>query len=122
MPHRKEEKNKKTGDDPQDPKEKFDKAFEEKSSVAKSTDVKKGKSKIAQIGILHILNQMKNPLTNIMLCVEIMESRQNEAEDMDCAGIIRNSAKALENSIRDLVNSFNDLGISVHLDEDNSPV
>lgn len=106
-----------------DLKEKFNKAFQKKIAVAKKSAAdKKNGSKIAQIGILHILNQMKNPLTSIMLCLEMMESDRQENDEKDCHQIIRNSSKALEESIRDLIKSFNDLGISVHLEEDNSVV
>jgi hypothetical protein len=112
-----------TGDAHQsDLKEKFNKAFEKNIIVAKGTREKKGGSKIAQIGILHILNEMKNPLTNIMLCLEMIESNHRENDEKDCHQIIRKSSKALEESIRDLIKSFNDLGISIHLEEDNSAV
>ena len=76
-------------------------------------------SKIAQLGILNILNQMKNPLTNIRLCVDMLEN--NESKDADnCNEIIKNSAISLENSIRDLCTSFDELGVTIHL-ETNRP-
>ena len=105
-------------------KEKFNKAFEKNIIAAKSNVVRKGKSSIAQIGILHILNQMKNPLTNIMLCLEMIENNQQniDNEGKDCHEIIKSSSKALESSIRDLIKSFNDLGISVQLGEDRSVI
>ena len=107
-----------------DPKEKFNKAFEMNIAETKSNVVRKGKSSIAQIGILHILNQMKNPLTNIMLCLEMIENNQQDIdnEGKDCHEIIKTSSKALESSIRDLIKSFNDLGISVQLGEDRSVI
>ena len=72
-------------------------------------------SKIAQLGILNILNQMKNPLTNIRLCVDILEN--NERKDIaNCNEIIKKSAISLENSIRDLCTSFDELGVTIHLE------
>ena len=103
-------------------KKKFNEAFEKSKSISKNGENKKGASKIAQIGILHILNQMKNPLTNIMLCLEMIESKHQETDGKDCHEIIKSSSKALETSVRDLIKSFNDLGISVHLKEDNSEI
>jgi hypothetical protein len=107
-----------------DPKQKFSKAFEKNIIAPKSNVVRKGKSSIAQIGILHILNQMKNPLTNIMLCLEMIENNEQDIdnEGKDCHEIIKTSSKALESSIRDLIKSFNDLGISVQLGEDRSVI
>lgn len=70
-------------------------------------------SKIAELGVLNILNQMKNPLTNIRLCAEMMES-----EDKECikySEIIKNSAIKLEDSIRDICNSFAVLKLSIHM-------
>ena len=70
-------------------------------------------SKIAELGVLNILNQMKNPLTNIRLCAEMMES-----DDKDClkySEIIKNSAIKLEDSIRDICNTFAELKLSIHM-------
>ena len=75
-------------------------------------------SKIAEIGILNILNQMKNPLTNIRLSLEAIENGQDKILDKDCHTIIKNSAVKLENSIRDLCRSFNELGMSIHIEQD----
>lgn len=75
-------------------------------------------SKIAQIGILNILHQMKNPLTNIRLSVEMMEAGKTDPAQYQ--SIIKNSAISLEASIRDLCRSFSELGISIHLGEDHS--
>ena len=72
-------------------------------------------SKIAQLGILNILNQMKNPLTNIRLCVDMLE--ENDSADLaNCNKIIKTSAISLENSIRDLCTSFAEIGLSIHVD------
>lgn len=74
-------------------------------------------SKIAQLGILNILNQMKNPLTNIRLCVDMMEE-DNCSDIANCNHIIKASAISLENSIRDLCTSFDELGVTIHLEAD----
>ena len=72
-------------------------------------------SKIAQLGILNILNQMKNPLTNIRLCVDMLEDKECR-DTANCNEIIKNSAISLENSIRDLCTSFTELGVTIHLE------
>ena len=74
-------------------------------------------SKIAELGILNILNQMKNPLTNIRLCVDMLENKECR-DKANCNEIIKNSAISLENSIRDLCTSFYELGVTIHLDTD----
>lgn len=79
-------------------------------------------SKIAEIGILNILNQMKNPLTNIRLCLESIEKGQDKPADQDCLCIIKNSAIKLEDSIRDLCKSFNELGMSIHIEQDHTVI
>ncbi len=79
-------------------------------------------SKIAEIGILNILNQMKNPLTNIRLCLDAIEKGQHIIADKDCHAIIKNSAVKLEDSIRDLCRSFNELGMSIHIEQDHSVI
>lgn len=76
-------------------------------------------SKIAELGILNILNQMKNPLTNIRLCVDMLENKECR-DKANCNEIIKNSAISLENSIRDLCTSFDELGVTIHLDTDKS--
>jgi nitrogen-specific signal transduction histidine kinase len=77
-------------------------------------------SKIAELGVLSILNQMKNPLTNIRLCIDMLES---EVEDKECTKyreIIKKSAISLEESIRDFCNSFSELNLSIHMQTNQS--
>ena len=74
-------------------------------------------SKIAQLGIINILNQMKNPLTNIRLCVDMLDEEADKKTG-GCNEIIKNSAISLENSIRDLCTSFEELGVTIHLEAD----
>ena len=73
-------------------------------------------SKIAQLGVLNILNQMKNPLTNIRLCIDMLEDGCYDVAN--CNHIIKTSAISLENSIRDLCTSFAELGLTIHLNVD----
>ena len=74
-------------------------------------------SKIAQLGILNILNQMKNPLTNIRLSVDMLEN-ETDINRIKYHEIIKNSAISLEDSIRQICKSFYDLGLTIHLDSD----
>ncbi|MCY7291794.1 MAG: hypothetical protein LH615_06380 [Ferruginibacter sp.] len=67
------------------------------------------------MGVLNILNQMKNPLTNIRLCVEMMETESEDNECIKYREIIKNSAIKLEDSIRDLCTSFAELKLSIHM-------
>ena len=76
-------------------------------------------SKIAQLGILNILNQMKNPLTNIRLSIDMLEN-DKDADRSKYRDIIKNSAISLEDSIRDLCQSFGDLGVTIHLETDST--
>ena len=80
------------------------------------------KSKIAELGMLNILYQMKNPLTNIRLSIEELESGSNCDNREACHTIIKNSAISLENSIRDLCRSFSELGVTIHIEEDVTPI
>lgn len=77
-------------------------------------------SKIAELGVLNILNQMKNPLTNIRLCIDMLESEGEDKECIKYKEIIKNSAISLEESIRDLCNSFSELKLSIHMQSNES--
>ena len=78
----------------------------------------KTESKIAELGMINMLTQIKNPLTNIRLCLELLES-DVPAQNQDVYyGIMRNSTIAIETSIRDICNSFHDLGITIHVGTD----
>ena len=74
---------------------------------------------IAQLGILNILNQMKNPLTNIRLSIEMLETGE-EPDKVKYIDIIKNSAINLEDAIRDLCKSFEDVGVIIHLEADHT--
>ena len=71
-------------------------------------------SKIAELGMLNMLYEMKNPLTNIRLSLELLEA--GTANDpQEYYAIIKKSALNIETSIRELCKSFNDLGITIHI-------
>ncbi len=72
---------------------------------------------IAEIGILNILNQMKNPLTNIRLCVEMIENDHTEKDSCEYNRIIKKNAIALEDSIRDILKTFTEMGGSIYMEE-----
>ncbi|MEO6537939.1 MAG: histidine kinase dimerization/phospho-acceptor domain-containing protein [Ferruginibacter sp.] len=74
-------------------------------------------SKIAELGMLNMLYEMKNPLTNIRLSLEFLEA--GTANDpKEYYSIIKKSALNIESSIRELCKSFNDLGITIHIGSD----
>ncbi len=80
------------------------------------------KSTIAELGVINILNQMKNPLTNIRLCAEMIEKQYKSNDGTDCHDIIKKNAIVLEQSIRDLLKSFKELGMSIHVEADHTPL
>ncbi|MEO8772537.1 MAG: hypothetical protein ABI402_20740 [Ferruginibacter sp.] len=69
--------------------------------------------KIAELGMLDMLFEMKNPLTNIMLCLEVFESGIEEKDTNFYYNIIKNSAIDIESSIKELCASFHNLGFSL---------
>ncbi len=78
-------------------------------------------SPLAKLGIVDMLNEMKTPITNIKLCVELLES-DHEDHERDYHVMIKNNAVKLESRLRELLNTFYHLGISVHLAEDKTPI
>ncbi len=74
-------------------------------------------SKIAQLGILNILEHMKNPLTNIRLSLDMLEY-EIDADRTKYRDIIKKSTISLEESIKDLCKSFDDLGVTIHIETD----
>ena len=78
----------------------------------------KNESKIAELGMINMLTQIKNPITNIRLCLELLESDTVAKNQKVYYGIMRASTRAIELSIRDICNSFHDLGITIHVGTD----
>ncbi|MEO6127877.1 MAG: histidine kinase dimerization/phospho-acceptor domain-containing protein [Ferruginibacter sp.] len=75
-------------------------------------------SKIAELGMIDILYEIKNPLTNIRLALEFLEAGVVSSETQGFYDIIKNSAVKIESSVRDLCNSYHDLGMTLHLPPD----
>ncbi len=72
--------------------------------------------KIAELGMLDMLFEMKNPITNIRLCLELLESGNPSGDPEKYYQIIKNSAIDIEDSIRTLCNSFHENGFSLYMD------
>ena len=78
----------------------------------------KQESKIAQLGMLDMLYEMKNPLTNIQLSLEMLEAGTEDIDPNVYYTIIKNSSLDIEASIKELCKSFNDLGFTLHIESD----
>ena len=76
----------------------------------------KTESKIAEMGMINILHQIKNPLANISLCLELLESGSGSQDPKVYYTIMKNSSMAIESSIRDICTTFHDLGITLHVE------
>lgn len=75
-------------------------------------------SKIAQMGIVKVLSEIKTPLTNIKLCLDLLQKDAVVENQHVYFEILKNSTASIENAVTDLCNSFNDLGIAIHLPPD----
>lgn len=64
---------------------------------------------IIEIGVLHALQQMKNPLTNIMLSVELIGTETDEEKKQTYYKMIQQSASKMEMAIKGIYNFFKDL-------------
>ena len=65
------------------------------------------------IGVIHNLQQMRNPLTNIMLSVELIVSETAEDKKRDYYNTIKHNAQKLEVCIKEMCAFFNDLDSDV---------
>lgn len=79
-------------------------------------------SKIAELGMIDILYEIRNPLTNIKLALEFLEADTMTDEARELYNIIKKSALKIESSVKDLCNSYHELGITLHLPPDNNPI
>ena len=75
----------------------------------------KQECKLAELGMLDMLYEMKNPLTNIRLCLEVFESGIEVKDPTVYHTIIKNSAIDIEKSIKEICASFHDLGFSLSI-------
>ena len=78
----------------------------------------KQECKIAELGMLDMLFEMKNPITNIRLCLELLESGEGNVDPKNFYKIIKSSAIDIEESIRTLCNSFHENGFSLYMDSE----
>jgi signal transduction histidine kinase len=75
-------------------------------------------SKIAQMGIVKVLSEIKTPLTNIKLCLDLLQKDAVVENQHVYFEILKKSTSAIETAVEDLCNSFSDLGIAIHIPAD----
>ncbi|MEP6711253.1 MAG: hypothetical protein ABJA37_02500 [Ferruginibacter sp.] len=75
-------------------------------------------SKIAKMGMINMLSEIKNPLTNIRLCIELLESGDHTNDTKGYYAIIKNNALKIETSIRDIYATFKEHGFALYLPGD----
>ena len=78
----------------------------------------KQECKIAELGMLNMLFEMKNPITNIRLCLELLEAEECNIDPKNFYKIIKSSAIDIEDSIKTLCNSFHENGFSLYMDSE----
>lgn len=61
------------------------------------------------LGLIHNLQQMKNPITNIMLSVELVAAETNEDQKQLYYTTIKTNTAKLQNSILEMCEFFKDL-------------
>lgn len=76
------------------------------------------KSKLAEMGLIKILSEIKTPLTNITLCIELLQNDDVTENKHVYYEIMKKSAHTIEDSVKDLCKSFSDLGISIYMPPD----
>ena len=72
--------------------------------------------KLATMGLVGMLSEMKNPLTSIKLCIDLIES--GAEPEQDYFEMIRKNAATLEKNIIEMCNYFNDGRFSIHIEND----
>ena len=70
---------------------------------------------IAKDGLVCMLQEMNNPLANIKLCMELLESGNEEMKEV-YYGIINKNIEVMHDSIKLLSNSFIHEGFAVHME------
>ncbi len=78
----------------------------------------KQECKIAELGMLDMLFEIKNPITNIRLCLELLESENSPVDPQKFYKIIKSSAIDIEESVRTLCNTFHENGFSLYIDSE----
>ena len=79
-------------------------------------------SKILELGMINMLYDIKNPLTNIRLCLDLLESGSHKQDPVVYYGIMKESAIKIETYIRELCGSFHELGITLHIPPDTTAI
>ncbi|MEO6667937.1 MAG: hypothetical protein ABIN36_00590 [Ferruginibacter sp.] len=70
--------------------------------------------KIAETGLVGMLYDMNNPLANIKLCVELLQSADDENKEVYYS-IINKNVESLRNALKQISNSFVNEGFALHL-------
>lgn len=60
---------------------------------------------IAQAGLINMLEEMNNPLTNIRLSTELIETENEDSKYTYCS-IIKKNAELIQVTIKELADSF----------------
>ena len=63
------------------------------------------KASIFEIGVVYTLHEIKNPLTSILLTLELLEAGDTE-NTHEYYGILRKNVEAINNSIIELCSSY----------------
>ena len=63
---------------------------------------------ITRLGVIHTLQQMNNPLTNIILSIELLTAEKTEEKRTTYYDTIKHSVLRLEGSIKEVCKFFNE--------------
>ena len=63
---------------------------------------------ITRLGVNHTLQQMNNPVTNILLSLELLDMETNEEKKQEYYATIKHSALRLQNAIHEVCTFFNE--------------
>ncbi len=73
--------------------------------------------KLATMGLVGMLSEMKNPLTSIKLCIDLIESGDGDREEY--LAMIKKNAGTLEKDILEMCNYFNEGRFSIKIEDEN---
>ena len=62
-------------------------------------------NKIAAAGLVNMLNEINNPITNIKLCLELLQNCSEDARETYYS-ILKRSVEIIEMSLKDISNAF----------------
>jgi hypothetical protein len=72
--------------------------------------------KLATMGLVGMLSEMKNPLTSIRLCIDLIES--GAEPERDYFEMIKKNAATLEKDLIEMCNYFNDGRFSLKIEHE----